>query len=1131
METVVQHGIRFRNSLTSRRAPRTILWSLMSLGLFAGVVLSQGTSYLTGFISDPSGAPVANATVVVTEEGTGTRYDLKTTAEGIYRTPTIPPGLYDVDVKSQGFKEALSKGVEVLVGQPRSNDIILAVGEVNQSVEVTASAPLLKTEDSGLGQSIQSEQIAALPYFNRSAGVLLSLAPTVRYTGEDVISYGASRYNVAGFTNVNVMVDGTSVNGDREDVAQMVLNPSVEAVQEVKIDENQYSAQFGKDVGALVQMEAKSGTNAYHGGVYYYFRNEDLDAKNAFSQTRPVDREQLPGATFGGPILKNKLFFFQAFETDLAVSPVGETLTVPTAAERSGNFSQLGKLIYDPTTTVRNPVTGVVTRTPFAGNMIPSTAFDPSAVLALAYIAQPNVPGALANNLLTSTGTNLTKYRGVSRLDWNISQSDHFYFDYLFDHTLNVNLGTPQYNQLSPAASPSLAGFGFQFFTQSYSWSELHSFSPSFFMSNKVAWRPRYIMRANPAINPSAQWAQKLGINNYAGELLPASYGGDLGFPSYNFTGYTGLGPGSLQFAEKPIKEISYDLDLTYVHGAHTFKFGFQYEYGEHGAPDQSTPTGSFGFNPTETGLPGVSNSGDAFASFLLGQVDNAVTELGPLLIWHNNYYGSYIQDDWKVSRNLTINLGLRWDIDGPVYEQQNRGNGFDFSTINPVSGTPGVVTFLGTPSHPQQGYYNIDWHRIAPRFGFAWQAIPKTVVRGGYGIFNINPDLGANTRAPGLGYNTVANFNSPDGGITPAFVLSDGFPSYPLGGDPARLTSGFGAVPVGQRPGSSPTFVNPNWKFGYAQNFNLSVQRELPYDMLIEVAGQGSLSRNLPISVNWNEVPPQFWGISGTNFTRRPFPQFNNVTEVKNAEGRVNYWAGYVRLEKRFSEGLTLTANYSLQKTLGFLGGSIYYPWLSYGPNVYNQANGVTAVPFQLATISFAYDLPWGPGKQYLNSGFGSKIFGGWSIGGVLSWNDGVPFTVTCGCDSLNGNSPLGNRVNIVGNPSLSNPTPSNWFNTAAFAEPAFGTIGNFGGVLLGPADTRLDFTLRKIIPIGERLKLSLVGEFFNFTNTPQFGPPDSNLADRTFGQTNGPGNGLGANTLGPFGGRQIQLGGRIDF
>jgi Carboxypeptidase regulatory-like domain len=1131
MELVRYSQISLRRREWLRRLQTGFACSFLLCGLLISYAWGQGTSYLTGFVTDASGAVVTNATVIVTDESTGTQYELKTTDTGVYRSPTLPPSTYDIDVKAPGFQETITKGVQLLVGTPRSVDVSLTVGAITQSVEVNAGAPLLKTEDAGLGQSVQPQEISGLPYFNRSAGVLLSLAPTVRYTGEDVISYGASRYNVGGFTNVNVMVDGASVNGDREDVSQMVLNPSVEAIREVKIATNQYSAQFGKDLGGLVQMESKSGTNQYHGGVYYYFRNEVLDAVSAFSHTKPVDRQEMPGGTIGGPIKKDKLFFFSAFETQLAISPLGVSLTVPTSAERNGDFSQLPQKIYNPATTTTDPVTGKVTRIPFAGNVIPTTMFDPSAVKALAYIPQPSIPGVLTNNLPSSTGTNLTKYRGVNRIDWNIGSKDQFYFDYIFDHTLNTNLGVPAYNMLSPAASPTLAGFGFQFFTQSYNFSEFHTFSPSFFMSNRFLYRPRDIERVNPAVDPAAMWASKLGINNYAGERLPASLGGDLGFPSYNFSGYTSLGPGFLLFQEKPIKEYSYDLDLTYVHGAHSLKFGFQTEYGQHGAPDQSWPTGIFSFTPTETGLPSAASSGDAFASFLLGQVDNGTTVLGPPLIWHNWYYGAYVQDDWKVRRNLTLNLGLRWDIDAPVYESQYRGNGFNFNAINPVSGTPGIVNFFNAPGGPVGGFYNIDWHRFAPRFGFAYQAVPQTVIRGGYGIFNINPNLGANTRAPSLGYTTVGQFNSPDGGVTPAFILANGFPNYPLGGDPSVLNASFGAVPVGTPPTTTPTFVNPRWKFGYVQNFNLSIQRQLPFNMLIEIAGQASLARNLPIQVNWNEVPPQFWGLTGNNYVHRPFPQYNNVTEVKNAEGTQNYWNGYVRLEKRFSKGLTLTSNYSLGKSLGFLGGSIYFPRLSYGPAIYNEANGVTAVPYQMATISWAYDLPWGHGQRWLNSGWVSYVLGGWSIGGVLSWNGGVPFGVTCSCDSLNGNSPLGNRVNIVGNPNLSNPTPSLWFNTAAFAAPPFGTIGNYGGTLLGPSNTRLDFTLRKMFSLTEHVKFTLLGEFFNFTNTPQFGPPDSNLGDPTFGQTNGPGPGLGANTLGPYGARQIQLGGRIDF
>src|SRR5689334_1294168 len=282
-----------------------VLWAFVVCAV--APLWTQGTAYITGYVRDTTGAAVAGAVVTVINENTGARYSLRSTDEGVFRSPAILPGSYQVTIAAPGFQEYISKGVDVLLGQSRDIDATLQVGAVTSTVEVEAAAPLLKTEDPGLGQNIEYKTVATLPYFNRSAGVLLSLAPTVRYTGEDVISYGASRYNVGGFTNVNVMVDGASVNGDRTDVAQMVYNPSVEALQEVKVSTSQYSSEFGKDVGGLVQMQAKSGTNSYHGGTYYYFRNEALDAMNAFSRTTPVDRQHMFGGTLGGPIKKNKL--------------------------------------------------------------------------------------------------------------------------------------------------------------------------------------------------------------------------------------------------------------------------------------------------------------------------------------------------------------------------------------------------------------------------------------------------------------------------------------------------------------------------------------------------------------------------------------------------------------------------------------------------------------------------------------------------------------------------------------------------------------------------------------------------------------------------------------------------------
>jgi hypothetical protein len=1126
---------------------------------------AQGISYLTGYVQDPSGAGVPNASVTIRNEATQASLDLKTTGEGVYRSPALEVGTYEVTVKAQGFQTSVTRDVAIQVGQPRGLNISLQLGTVAQQVEVTAAAPALNTEDAGLGQNVGQSTVAALPYFNRSAGALLALAPTVRYAGEDVVSYGASRYNIGGMTNVNVYVDGGSVNGDREDVAQMVQNPSVEALQQVKITENVYSSQYGRDVGPMVQMETKSGSNALHGGIYYYNRNEAFDTYQAYSDTKPVDRQNMFGGTIGGAIRKDKAFFFDSFEGQNNIAPYAFVGTVPTAAEKGGNFGQLLTLanpitIYDPATTCGtgdNPACAtsngspVITRQAFANNVIPTGRYDSVANNLLKYFPNPNASGVV-NNLDSTSGTKLTQWHNVTRLDYSLSEKDRLSGVWMLNWTQNLLLGVPQYNAIDPGASPAQSGFGFRYKTQSYNIFDVHTFSPNLFMSNRFVYRPRYISRVNPAVNPAKKYAETIGIKNYPGALMPPSYGGDLGFPSFSFTGYTVLGPGSLLFQEAPIREGSWSTDLTYVHGKHTYKGGFEMEYGEHGAPDQGTPTGSFGFTPFETSQPYNRSGGDAFASTLLGLVDTGSGSLSPRLIWEGWYYGLYYQDDYKATSKLTFNMGVRWDLDSPVREVHGYGNSFDFNTMNPISGTNGVIKFLQTPTWPYSNYYNMDKRRFAPRVGFAWQLLPKTVLRGGYGIFNTSPILGANRRAPDTGFDTTPSFSSPDSSISPIFLLQNGFPAYPIccglsNAPGSALNDSFGAVAAGTAPTTGPSFVSRNWKMGYSQNFTLSAQRELPWGMVLEVAGQGVLGRNLPVSTNWNETPPAFWGVAGGPvFSRRPFPQFSSVTEVKAQRGTTNYYDGYAKLEKHFNRGFNLIANYSYGRVMGNMSGEIYDPQLFHGPGaIYDEANGVTNVPYQTATFSWVYQLPFGQGKAYLNKkGPADLILGGWQVGGLLTLLGGTPFFITSGTDSLNcGNCPGGAggdpavsaRVNLVGSPNVvpGGKHATEWFNPAAFSIPSLGQIGTYDGTLLSPAGQRFDLSLRKNFKITEKYNLAVIGEFFNLTNTPYYGTPNNNVNPNNpaAGLTNGPPGGTGANTTGPYGARQVQIGARIDF
>jgi outer membrane receptor protein involved in Fe transport len=1096
----------------------------------APVALGQGSAYITGYIHDQSQATVPNASVVITNEATNVSVTVKSSEVGLYRSPTLQPGTYSVTAEASGFKRLVRSGVVVSLGQPLGLDLQMELGEIGTEVKVTAEAPLLRSEEAGLGQSVEIGQISQLPFFNRSAGMLIQLSPGARYLGEDFISYGSSRYNVGGMGNTNVLVNGAGVTADRTDVGQMAYNPSVEALSEVRVLSNQYSAEFGQDVGALVLMQTKSGSNSLHGNVYEFFRNEALDTYSGFTRTKPKDRQHIFGGMVGGPIKKNNLFFYTNIEIQQQANPASRLLTVPTAAQKAGDFSALPQIIYDPATTRTDPATGRLVRDPFEGNIIPPNRLDAVAKNLLKYIPDPTLAG-FTTNLPSASGIDNNKRRGVTRIDWNISEKDKLAGTWMWDRTFYNFRGFSAYNDIDPAASPTIGeAFGFKFLTQVYNFEETHLFSPTFFTTNRVVWRPYHILRINPSVDPAKKWGQTLGLKNTPGMRLPEEYGGDMGFPDFAFTGYTSLGGGGWLFQQKPQNMFNYYNATQYVRGAHALKFGFEAYRSLQTIPDQSGPNGHYTFDLLQTSQPGVAGTGNAFASFLLGLVNSASYALGPPQTWTEWYYATFIQDDWKVTPKLTLNLGLRWDIDAPVYETQSMGNSFDFEQINPVSGTRGVYTFLGQGGLPGN-FYDTNWRRFAPRFGFAWQAKPRMVIRGGYGVYNTSPILGANRRAPGEGFVTTGSFGSPDGGLSPAYILQDGLPNYPLGGDPALLNSAFGAVRVGQTPTNSPRFVDRSWKFGYAQNFNLSIQHELPWNTLIEVAGQGVLGRNLPVNTNWNEIPPNLWGQTGSNFVRRPFPQFANVTEVKSQRGTTNYYAAYVRAEKRFSQGFSLISNYNWSKNVGFMGGSIYYPGLSRGPTWYDESNNPTGQAYHSGLISWIYELPAGRGKKYLNSGAASKVFGGWSINGILTLRSGTPFNLSSGADSLNGNSPLGGRVNLVGDPSAGAGVPDRWFNTAAFAAPAFGTIGNFCcGLLESPSNKILNVAISKDTFVNERWKIKFTAEFFNFTNTIPWGVPDTNLRSPTFGRILGPLT-EGANTQGGGGQRIIQFGLRIEF
>jgi outer membrane receptor protein involved in Fe transport len=1094
--------------------------------VFPTCSLAQSSAILTGRVIDPSGAVVARAEVNITNQETGTAVSLVTNNDGVFRSPALAPGTYQIQATASGFKMLTRKDVILHLGDTLGLDFELEIGQSNQSVTVSGAASLLNTEDASLGQTVGVEAVQSLPLVSRRPAALLQLSPTVRYIGDDQISFGAPRYNMGGLGNVNVMFNGAPAGSDRTNVNQQTSNPPVEAIKEARVQANAYSAEYGDDVGSLVLFETKSGANQFHGSLYEYFRNEAMDASNAFSHIKARDRYHVFGGSIGGPIIKNKLFFFTTQEGSKENNPTSTVLTVPTPAMLQGDFSNLrdssGNVvpIYDP-----------VTHLQFPGNIIPADRISNVAKNLSQYFPAP-VAGAGtisgANNLPTSGSTKLDKWAAVMRLDWTPTTSDSFSATGIIDRSTFQQAPLQAWSPF-PFASPGVLAATFRTYNLNLGYTRI--FSPQMTETARIVYRQQTIFRTPPGVDPNAKYAESLGLKG-----IPPIMG-DLNFPPFNFSGYSSVGLNPAQVQSKPVTELDLMSTTGYLRGKHFFKWGFHGMRSTHNRFVQFQPNGLYNFDQRATAMAGVSGTGNSIASFLLGQVASANIQGQTTPFVYREWYSAFfVEDAWKVTPKFTLNLGLRWDIDFPVTENSNKGNGFDFTAINPVSGTPGVLTYLGRNGVPR-GYYDTDWHRFAPRIGFAYQVASGLVVRGGYGIYGSNPDLGiAAPGAPAAGLIEVNNsFSTLDNGLTPAFLLDDGFPPFQVGGQTANPDPAFGSVPLGSSPVLSPTFVDRNWHFGYTENFNLSIQKQLANDFVVEVAGQGVLGRKLPVGDDFNQVPPGLRGIAGNNQLRRPFPQYGSVTDLKASWGTENYYALTVRAEKRFSHGFSILGNYSWSKALGVLGNDDHYNHgISKGPVLFNLANGAFGAPFHAATIAGVYRFPWGPGERYLSSGLAAKILGGWTLGGIVTMRGGLPFSLSSGIDSLNCSCPLSGRLNLVGDLKAVHQTSAHWFNTAAVARPAFGQTGNVRpGILTSPSSKVLNLNLAKSTSlIGERLSATLGAECFNCTNTPARGIPGTTFGTPTFGIISGPVlDGPNANDSGVSGARIMQVSLRFDF
>ncbi|HLH18679.1 MAG TPA: carboxypeptidase regulatory-like domain-containing protein [Bryobacteraceae bacterium] len=1073
--------------------------------LSAAAFAQTNTAVIRGSVTDPAGANVPNARIAARNEATGVAYSAETNDSGLYLITEVPGGIYQVTVTHPGFQNEARGHVEVSTGQAISLDFRLKVGDMTETVTVTTEVPLVESATSGLDQLIESRSIANIPLGDRRTMNVIQLSGAAVFAGYD--SGQKPNFSLAGGRAQSQMfwIDGASGQNMRLGIGQIDTDPPTELVEEIKVLSNNYSAEFGGSNGGVIVETTKSGTNQLHGSALEYLRNDAMDAPGFFapvqngSKVKPELRYNLFGGTLGGPVRKNRTFFFFDYEGGRRRTGYTATMTVPTPAQRTGDFSattnSAGALIpiYDPSTTTLSGSTYV--RQPFPENRIPAISLDPVALKVLAYYPLPNRPPD------NPTGANNFRANGVNTLlhdFWSIKGDQIFgkdritgRFMYNRDNT-NVISAFPD-----PGPDPTVLNIAHQ---KSGLGDWVHTITPSAVNDFRINISSRVAHALTAGVG--GDYAAKLGLNGVSGNA----------FPNFQVSGFSPLGSTNQERRQYPIEQQQAVENLSSLRGQHSLKAGFEVRRSRNYEVNLQTGSGSFGFNTQPTGLPGSPATGSGLASLLVGFPSAYSSVQTEPLDRHSYYLAGFVQDDWTVSRVLTLNLGLRWETDTPITDANGRMNGFDQTAINPVSGTPGVVKFMGVNGFRTQPY-NGNWKNFGPRIGFAWKAGGEgTVVRGGFGIFYAHPFDAGVPNAVALGFSQSIQLNSPDNGITAPFYLRNGVPN--VSATQPGLNDAFGAVPVGQNPNTAVTFFETNRKTGYSEEFNLGVQRQVGGAMVIEASAIGNLARRLPsANLPMDQISPAILGPAHQSQRDRPFPQFSNVSIQGPSLGVSNYYAGLLRAERRFSHGLNFNASYTFSKflentndpgtTIGSDAGpysNFYNRRADYGPSANDVRHRVSA--------GVVYELPFGRGRAFLTKGALARIAGGWTVGNVTIIQSGPPMSVTTQTNNTNSFSAGAQRPDVSRNPNLpaDQRTLLRWFDTGAFAQPANFTFGDSGrNIVRAPGLFTMDFSIIRDFAIAEHVHLEARGESFNALNHTNFSAPGGVFGGSGFGTISG--------------------------
>jgi outer membrane receptor protein involved in Fe transport len=1067
---------------------------ILALFLLAPIVALAQTAEITGRVMDPTGALVARADVSVTNVDAGTRLQAQTNNEGYFTVSRLDPGRYRVEVRSTGFKAAVRSGIVLQVEQVARLDFTLEVGGVNEKVEVIGTAPLVESETSSVGQVITNKSIVEIPLNGRNAWDLSKLSGATVYVsgigdaGEiPVVSMAGSRTK-----SQELMLDGGSVQKSGLATAQAELQPMVDAVEEFKVVANNYAAEYGRSAAGVFIAVTKSGTNQFKGSVFEFFRNDAMDARNFFSAGKAPLRFNQFGGTLGGPIRKDKTHFFLAFEGTESTKGSTQILSLPTAAERTGDFSGLlnaqGRVIplYNPLTTRVDPANANNRlRDPFPGNVIPLNLLDPVAVKASSYYPLPNQAGTItgASNFNINLGAKRTQYHGTVRVDHVASEKDRLYVRYVNQHNY-----TPQANVYpEPAASgigPVTRDINNLAHTYLASWVRTVSSS----LLNDLKFSGTGQVRDITHASYNQGWPTKLGLKGF----------GDESFPNLAPQGFSALGANNVFRAQtNPFWQILEN--LSWYRGKHSFKTGFEYRRQATTDEFDTQPSGNFSFVAAGTGLLNNAATGNGYASMMMGFVSQVQVINPPQFRFTNWGFGAFLQDDWKVTSRLTLNLGLRYDIEPGRHADNGTMSGFDLAKINPAAGVPGVVTFAGVDGMPNSNY-NTDRNNVAPRMGFAWKPLDKTVIRGAFGAFFGNPDDQGFNNTAVLGFATQSLLVSPDANQTPALWLKNGYPGTLTAPGPQDRTPSFGV-------GSGVDFYQRERAVSYSLQSNFGIQREVR-SFLISGEYLGNMGRKLTAgALSMNQIAPNRLGQSSNLQSLRPFPQFTAVTLDSPNLGSSTYHAFLLRVERRYANGLQFLMNYTFSKMLDNvnaltdLGGEPGYQ------DYYNRGLDKSISSLDVThnvSGSVVWDLPWGPGRRWMSSGALGRVVGGWEVSTLVTVRSGPAYGVTTQTNTCQCFSAGPQRANILSNPDLpaGQRSVQKWFDTAAFAQPATYMFGNAArAVGRSPGASTINLALMKNFQPVDRLRVQLRGEFFNAFNHANFGNPASTFGGPGFG------------------------------